>query len=162
MSANFLPLFVYLWNLKWWQYFEVKVCNKCIVVKTAVLLDYNIFRCPMITENKHLSRDPQLSSVTRNCQIYSRQLDTLKTGIFNLKKNQNFIIVRRNYVLNNLCSFVSPNFFFKETGFVNFFTDPELSSSLYLKCLNKCKSLSIYTETKKFSQSTPHDECYFW
>ena len=24
-----------------------------------------------ITENKHFSREPQLSSVTRNCQIYS-------------------------------------------------------------------------------------------
>ena len=36
----------------------------------------------MITEYKHLSRDPQLSSVTRNCQIYIMQLDTLKTGIF--------------------------------------------------------------------------------
>jgi len=24
----------------------------------------------MITENKHLLRDPELSTVTRNCQIY--------------------------------------------------------------------------------------------
>jgi len=40
----------------------------------------------MITEYKHLSRDPQLSIVNRNCQKYIMQLDTLKTGIFKSKE----------------------------------------------------------------------------
>jgi len=60
------------------------------------------------------------------------QLDTLKTGIFKLNEFTNFIIVRRNILLNKLCSFVSPNFRFKETLSGNVFTDPKLSSSLYL------------------------------
>ena len=47
----------------------------------------------------------------------------------------NGIIIRRNCLFNNICSFNSPYFQFKETLFVNFFTDPELSSSLYLKNL---------------------------
>ena len=41
-----------------------------------------LFRWHLITENKHLSRDPQMSSVTRNCQIYSMQLDTLNRVVF--------------------------------------------------------------------------------
>ena len=73
-----------------------------------------------------------MSSVTRNCQIYSMQFDTLNTGFFKLKEFLNFIIVRRNNLLNNKCRFVSPNFRFKDTGIVNFITDPELSSSLYM------------------------------
>jgi len=32
-------------------------------------------------------------------------------------------------LLNSICSSVSPDFRFKETPYVNFFTDPELSSS---------------------------------
>jgi len=78
----------------------------------------------LITENKHLSPDPQLSSVTRNGQIYSTQLPTLKTGFFKFKEFLNFIIVRRNLLLHNF------NFCFKDTRFVYFITDPELSSSL--------------------------------
>jgi len=46
----------------------------------------------MITEYKHLSRDPQLSSVTLNGQIYIMQLDTLKTGIFKSKEFMNCVI----------------------------------------------------------------------
>jgi len=34
------------------------------------------------SENNFLSRDTQLRGVTRNCQIYSMQLDTLKSGFF--------------------------------------------------------------------------------
>jgi len=45
----------------------------------------------------------------------------------------NGIIIRRNYFLNNICSFIYPYFRFKETRFVNFFTDPELPCSLYEK-----------------------------
>ena len=78
------------------------------------------------------ARDPQLSSVTRNCQIYSMQLDILNTGFFKLKEFLNFIIVRRNTLLNNECRSVSPNFPFKETRVVYFVTDWELSSSLYI------------------------------
>ena len=91
-----------------------------------------LFRCPLITENKHLSRDPELSSVTRNCQIYTMPLDTLKIGIYKLKYFMNCIKVKRNNLLNSIYSFVSPDFRFKKTLYVNFFTDPELSSSLYI------------------------------
>jgi len=70
-----------------------------------------LFRLPLITENEHLSRDPQLSCVTRNCQICCMQLGTLKTGFFfKLKEFLNVIIVRMTYLLNNLCSIVFPNF----------------------------------------------------
>jgi len=66
----------------------------------------------MSVGNKHLSRDPQLSSVTRNSPIYSIQFDTLKTEIFKLKEFMNFIIVRRNicwtiYAVLFLQTFVS-------------------------------------------------------
>jgi len=62
--------------------------------------------------------DPQLSSVTRNCQICIMQLNTLKTGIFKSKEFMNGIIIRRNFSLNNTCSFNSPHVRFKETRFV--------------------------------------------
>ena len=90
-----------------------------------------LFRCPLITENKHLLRDPELSSVTRNCQIYIMPLDTLKIGIYKLKEFVNCIKVKRNNLLNGIYNSVSPDFRLKETPYVNFFTDPELSSSLY-------------------------------
>jgi len=114
-------------------YFEVKFGIKCLVVrKTAVfVLMLTLFRCPLITENKHLLRDPELSSVTRNCQIYIMPLDNLNIGIYQLKDFMNCIKVKRNNLLNSLYSFVSPDIGFKETPYVNFFTDPELSSSLY-------------------------------
>jgi len=55
-------------------------------------------------------------------------------------------------LLNSLYSFVSPDFRFKETPYVNFFTDPELSSSLYFiqiyyyKMKNTCQLfLFLYT-----------------
>ena len=85
----------------------------------------------MITENQHLLRDPELSSVNRNCQIYIMPLDTLKIGFYKLKEFMNCIKVKRNNLLNSIYSSVSPDFRFKETPFVNFFTDRELSSSLY-------------------------------
>jgi len=85
----------------------------------------------MITEKKHLLRDPELSIVTRNCQIYIMPLDTLKTGIYILKDFMNCIKVKRNNLLNSRYSSVSPDVRFKETPYVNFFTDPEPSSSMY-------------------------------
>jgi len=90
-----------------------------------------LFRCLLITENKHLLCDPELSSVTRNCQIYIMPLDTLKVRIYKLKYFMNCIKVKRNNLLNSIYSSVSPDFHFKETPYINFFTDPELSSSLY-------------------------------
>jgi len=90
-----------------------------------------LFRCTLITENQHLLRDPELSSVTRNCQIYIMPLDTLKIGIDKLKEFMNCIKVKSNNVLNSIYSTASPDSRFKETPFLNFFTDPELSSSLY-------------------------------
>ena len=89
-----------------------------------------MFRCPLITEN--LLRDPELSSVTHNCQIYIMPLDTLKIGIYTLKELMNCIKVKRNNLLYSIYSTVSPDSRFKETPFVNCFTDLELSSSLYM------------------------------
>jgi len=117
--------YIFLLNVK------VKVCNTCLVVKTVFCMIITLLSWFLVTENKHLSRDPQPSSVTLNCQIYIMQLDTVKTGIFKLKEIMSFMIVRRNILLNNLiCSFVSPTFRFKETRSVNFFTDPELSNCI--------------------------------
>jgi len=115
-------------------YFEVKVWNKlsCCKKNRCFCLMLTLFRCPLITENKYLLRDPELSIVTRNCQIYIMPLDTLKTGIYKLKDFMNCIKVKRNDLLNSIYSSVSPDFLFKETPYVTFFTDPELSSSLYL------------------------------
>jgi len=67
----------------------------------------------------------------RNCQIYIMPLDTLKIGIYKLKDAMNCIKVKRNNLLNSIYSSVSPDFRFKETPYVNFYTDPELLSSLY-------------------------------
>ena len=102
----------------------------CCKNNSCFCLILTLFRCPLITENKHLLRDPELSSVTRNCQIYIMQLDTLKIGIYKLKEFRNCIEVKRNNLLISIYSSVFPDFRFKETPYVNFFTDPELSSSL--------------------------------
>jgi len=79
----------------------------------------------MITENKHLLRERELSIITRNCQIYIMPLDTLKTWILKLKDFINCIKVKRNNLINSIYSSVSPDFRFKETPYVNSFTDPE-------------------------------------
>jgi len=65
-------------------YFEVKVLYKmsCCKKNRCFCLVLPLFKCPMITENKHLLRDPELSTVTRNCQIYIMLLDTLNTFDF--------------------------------------------------------------------------------
>jgi len=113
---------------------KVKVWYKmsCCKKNSCFCLMLTLFRCPLITENKHLLRDLELSSVTRNCQIYIMPLDTLKIGIYKLKDFINCIKVKRNSLLNCIYSSVSPDFRFKETPYVNFYTDPELSSSLYV------------------------------
>jgi len=55
----------------------------------------------------------------------------------------NCIKVKRNNLLNSIYSSVSPDFRFKETPYVNVFTDQELSSSLYNKSkANTCISFS--------------------
>jgi len=116
-------------------YFEVKIWYKmsCCKNNSCFCLMLKLFRCPLITENKHLLRDPELSRVTRNCQIYIIPLNTLKIGLYKLKDFMNCIKVKRNNLLNSIYSSVSPDFRFKETPYVNFFTDPELSSSLYIQ-----------------------------
>ena len=103
----------------------------CYKKNSWFCLMLTLFRCTPITKNEHLLRDPELSSVTRNCQIYIMPLDTLKIGIYKLKDFMNCIKVKRNNLLNSIYSSVSPDFRFKETPYVNFFIDPELSSSLY-------------------------------
>jgi len=113
-------------------YFEVKVWYKmsCCKRNICLCLMLTLLRCPLITENKHLLRDPELSRVTRNCQIYIMPLDNLNLGIYKLKDFINCIKLKRNNLLNSLYSSVSQDFLFKETPYVNFFTDPELSNSL--------------------------------
>jgi len=103
----------------------------CCKKISCFCLMLTLFRFPLKTENKHLLRDPELSSVTRNCQIYIMPLDTLKIGIYKLKDSMNCIKLKRNNSLNSIYSSVSPDFRFKDTPYVNFFTDPGLSNSLY-------------------------------
>ena len=105
----------------------------CCKKNRCFCLMLTLFRCPLIKENKHLLRDPELSIVTRNCQIYIMPLYTLKIGIYKLKDFMNCIKVKRNNLLNSIYNYVSPDFRFEETPYGNFFTDPELLSSLYLK-----------------------------
>ena len=95
----------------------------CCKKNSCFCLMLTLFRCPLITEIKHLLRDLELPSVTRNCQIYIMPLDTLKIGINKLKYFMNCIKVKRNNLLNSIYSSVSPDFRFKETPYVNFFTD---------------------------------------
>ena len=113
-------------------YFEVKnrYQMSCCKKNSCFCLMLTLFRCPLITENNLLLRDPELSSVTRNCQIYIMPLDTLKIGIYKLTDFMNCIKLKRNNLLNSIYSSSSPDFRFKETSYVNFFTDLELSSSL--------------------------------
>ena len=67
-------------------------------------------------------------------------LYTLKIGIYKLKDFINYIKVKRKNLLNSIYSSVSPDFHFKETPYVIFFTDPELSSSMYINIfITKCK-----------------------
>jgi len=123
-------------------YFEVKVWYKmsCCKKNICFCLMLTWFKCPLITEHEHLLRDPELLSVTRNCQLYIKPLDTLKIGIYKLNVFMNCIKVKRNSLLNSIHSSVSPDFRIKETPYVNFYTDPELSSSLYIKicCVARC------------------------
>ena len=46
--------------------------NEYLVIKKQ------LFEVTPDNRNKHLSRDPEMASSTRNCQIYSLQLQTLK------------------------------------------------------------------------------------
>ena len=111
----------------------------CWKKNSCFCLMLTLFRCPLITENEHLLRDPELSSVTRNCQIFIMPLDTLQIGIYKLKYFMNCIKVKRNNLLNSIYSSFSPDFRFKKTPYVNFFTDPELSVSLYPVLTGKFK-----------------------
>jgi len=65
----------------------------------------------------------------------------------------NCIKVKRNNLLNNIYSSISPDFRFKETPYVNFFTDPELSSSLYCE---KLKKLSCVCNVEQCIKCTHH------
>jgi len=60
-----------------------------------------------------------------------------KIGIYKLKDFMNCIKVKRNNLLNSIYSSVSPDFRFKDTPYVNFFTDPEMSSSLHIYKIKK-------------------------
>jgi len=105
--------------------FEVKVWYKMSSCKknSCFCLMLTLFRCPLIAKIKHLLRDPELSTVTRNCQINIMPFDTLKIGNYKLKNFMNCIKVKRNNLLNRIYSSVSPDFRFKEAPYVNFFTD---------------------------------------
>jgi len=95
-------------------YFEVKVWYKmsCCKKNSCFCLMLTLFRCPLIIGNKHLLRDPELSSVTRNCQIYIMPLETLKRGIYKLKDYTNCIKLKRNNLFNSIYGSVSPDFRF--------------------------------------------------
>ena len=141
-------------------FFEVKVWYKmsCCKRNSCLCLMLTLFRCPLLTEKNiyNVLRDPELPSVTRNCQIYIMPLDNLNVGIYKLKKIMNCIKVKRNNLLNSLYSSVSIDFCFKETPYVNFFTDPELSSSLYVRFINymNCqKLLKLKTSELQLSES---------
>jgi len=58
----------------------------------------------MTPEKKHLSRDPQLSSVTRKCQIYSTQMDSLKT-FFQIERIPEFYHSKEELFVEQLMEF---------------------------------------------------------
>jgi len=71
-------------------YFKVKVWYKMSCCKKNIILflfELTLFRCPLITENKHLLRDPELSNF-HHAVRYS------KTGIYKLKDFMNCIKVK--------------------------------------------------------------------
>jgi len=64
--------------------------------------------------------------------------------IYKIKDFMNCIKLKMNNLLNSIYSSVSPDFRFKETPYVNFFTDPDLSSSLYCT-----RGIAIQTSAKQ-------------
>ena len=64
----------------------------------------------------------------------------------------NCIKVKRNNLLNSIYNSASLDFRFKETRYVNFFTDPELSSSLYMQEMHNFRSV-ISIENKSLYSS---------
>jgi len=101
----FYMCFVFL-KVKVW--YKMSCCKK----NCCFCLMLTLFRCPLITENKHSLRDPELSSVTRNCQFYIMPLHTVKIGICKLKYFMNCIKVKRNHLFNSIYSSVSLDFRF--------------------------------------------------
>jgi len=90
-------------------------------------------------------------------------LDTLKIGIYELKDFMNCIKVKRNRLLNSIYSSVSKDFRFKETPYVNFYTDPELSSSLYVIIVVKLLNcfVAMGRNVKKHLQATHFNKFIF-
>ena len=119
-------------------YFEVNIWYKmsCCKKNSCFCLMFTLFRCSLITENKHLLRGPELSSVTRNCQIYIIPLDTStpKIGIYKLKDFMNCIKVKRNNLWNSINSSVSSTFVLKR--------HPTLISLLTRNCRVHCSKAS--------------------
>ena len=95
-----------------------------------------LFRCPLITENNHLQRDPELSNVTRNCQIYIMPLDTLKIGIYKLNDFMNCNKVKRNNLLNSIYTVL-----FLQTFVLK--RHPTLISLLTRNCRVHCSLIKI-------------------
>jgi len=101
-----------------------------LLLKTAFC--YNIVKLTpgnrkrtFITWPATVKCDPKLSNLQHSVG-YS------KTAIFKLKEFMNFIMEKRNILLDNLCSFVSQNFRFKETRSVNFLTDRTVEFTVLL------------------------------
>jgi len=93
-----------------------------------------LFRWPLITENTNLSRDPQLSNLQHAVGYF-------KDGVFQIEIIPAFYHSKEELYVEQCMQFCFANSHFKETHFVNFFTDPELSSSLYMKPKKYPKSI---------------------
>ena len=79
-------------------YFKVKVYNKCLIVKTAFCLIITVLSWLLVTENKHLSRDPQLSNL-QHAVGYS------KDGDFQIKRIHGFYNSKEEYSVEQFMQF---------------------------------------------------------
>ena len=73
-----------------------------LLSKRLFCLIKTLLKWPLITENKYLSRDLQLSSVTRYWQTYSMQLDHMQIAEMRAEQSPATLFRRR------LCSVPSP------------------------------------------------------
>ena len=87
-----------------------------------------MFRWPLITENKHLSRGLQLASCDPQLSNFRHNVGCSKDCVFQILIISEFYQCKWGLFVEQIMQFkcVSLKFCFKETRFVYFFTDPEL------------------------------------